>query len=434
MSPSIIESPVVTNGHVASSVEKSHKTVPQLANSDVSATSESFQLFSASLSAQYRALAPALELDAITHVNSGYQAVMNLRVKEALDRFLMQAVAHPHPKANWISQAAAAKSALADHLHVSPDSLAFTRDTTEGLNLFQRSLIFSPGDNVVVLEGEHPHHVYGWLALRDAGLEVRRIPDGEFDFANSETFMPYVDDRTRCIGISSVMFHSGQLNDVRDISMTFRPRGIHVLVDMTQHVGAAPINLAEWNVSAAAFGTHKALGCPTGLGALYINQEVLGDIKNTPPIVGAGAIANLQADLVAREEVQYHPTTQRYAHLNVSLISAVALGASLSLMEGIGMHKLESHYRALGRELINRLAHLGVQVVGSKSARERSPHIYIVELLHPDWQSHFARDHVYVTHYRRGVRVSFGFYNTLRDVEAFTLSVSRGLARGIPKI
>lgn len=431
MSPSAILSTAATDGHAAA---KSDKAVPHLTIGNVPATSESFQLFPASLTAQYRALAPALELDAVTHVNSGYQAVMNLRVKEALDRFLMQAVAHPHPKANWIAQTAAAHTALANHLQVPPSTLAFTRDTTEGLNLFQRSIKFSPGDNVVVLEGEHPHHVYGWLALRDAGLEVRRIPDGKVDFANSETFLPYVDDRTRCVGISSVMFHSGQLNDVADISAVFRPRGIHVLVDMTQHIGAAPINLAEWNVSAAAFGTHKALGCPTGLGALYINEDVLGDLKTTPPMVGAGAIANLQADLVARAEVQYHPTTQRYAHLNLSLISAVALGASLSLMDEIGMHKLENHYRALGRELINRLEHLGVDVVGSRSARERSPHIYIVELLHPDWKSHFEKDHVYVTHYRRGVRVSFGFYNSVQDVEAFARSVSRGLTKGIPKV
>lgn len=359
---------------------------------------------------------------------------MNLKIKETLDIYLDQAVGHPAPKAIWMQQAAEAKTALAAHVRVPDDSLVYTRDTTEGLNLFQRSLDIRPGDNVVVLAGEHPNHVYGWLALRDeTGLEVRLVPDDTVDAADADTFAPYIDDRTLCIGVSSVMFHSGQLNDVGSIADRFRPRGIHVLADLTQHVGLADIDLTALNVSAAAFGAHKGLACPTGLGALYIQPGVLASLKPTPPVVGAGAIANLRSDLVAQGDVQYHSTAQRYAHFNMSLVSAVALGASLQLLEGIGMGRIESHVRALGRELIQKLDSLDISVVGSRQARQRSPHIYIVPLLHPNWKSHFQESQVYVTHYRRGVRVSFGFYNSVRDVASFVESVEKGLAKGIPK-
>ena len=401
---------------------------------DVSATSDTFALFSDTESAAYRSLVPALASDAVTHVNSGYQSLMNLRIKDALDTYLDQAASHPAPKPVWTQQAAEAKAALAAHVHVPDDSLVYTRDTTEGLNLFQRSLHITPGDNVVVLAGEHPNHVYGWLALRDeTGLDVRLVPDDAVVAADADTFAPYVDDRTLCIGLSSVMFHSGQLNDVRSIAARFRPRGIHVLVDLTQHIGLGDIDLTSLNVSAAAFGAHKGLACPTGLGALYIQPGVLASLKPTPPIVGAGAVANLRGDLVAQADVQYHSTAQRYAHFNMGLVSAVALSASLRLLEEIGMGRIESHVRALGRELIKRLDTLDISVVGSRQAHQRSPHIYIVPLLHADWAAHFREKQVYVTHYRRGVRVSFGFYNSVRDVAAFVESVEEGLAKGIPR-
>lgn len=401
---------------------------------DVSATSDTFELFSNKDSASYRALVPALASDAITHVNSGYQSLMNLKIKEALDTYLDQAVNHPAPKAIWAQQATEAKAALAAHVNVPNDSLVYTRDTTEGLNLFQRSLVIKPGDNIVVLAGEHPNHVYGWLALREeTGLEVRFVPDETVLAADADTFAPYVDDRTICIGISSVMFHSGQLNDIDSIAKRFRPSGVHVLVDLTQHIGLAKIDLTSLNVSAAAFGAHKGLACPTGLGALYIQPSVMANLKAAPPVAGAGAIANLRGDLIAQADVQYHSTAQRYAHLNVGLMSAVALGTSLRLVEDIGMSRIESHVRALGRELIKRLDALGISVVGSRQAHQRSPHIYIVPLLHADWKSHFEGSQVYVTHYRRGVRVSFGFYNTVRDVVSFVESVEKGLSKGIPK-
>lgn len=78
------------------------------------------------------------------------------------------------------------------------------------------------------------------MTLRSAGLEVRQIPtipepekSGEVIAANAATFAPYVDERTIAIRLSSVMFHSGQWNDIGDICAAFRPRGIHVVADIT---------------------------------------------------------------------------------------------------------------------------------------------------------------------------------------------------------
>ncbi|CAI7589557.1 unnamed protein product [Penicillium glandicola] len=377
---------------------------------------------------KYRALVPAVTREDVHYLNASFQPVMNLRVHSAIDNFLDQAIGSPDPKSGWQSIAQEAQKSLASYLNVPKDSLTFTRDTTEGLNLFQRSIPFQPGANVVLLEGEHPNHVYGWFGLVEQGLEVRRIDTKDETCANAETFAPFVDENTIAIGLSSVMFHNGQMNNVKDICSRFRPQGVHVLVDITQHVGVAPINLTEWDVSAAAFGCHKGLGCPSGLGAF-----VLSSLKQTPPITGAGAISNIPSTLIADPNVQYHSSTKRYEHLNVSLIGAVSLNASLAfLCKEVGMERIEAHLRSLGRELALVLEPLGVQIVGSKYADERAPHLYVLALLHPDWVKHFRDEGIYVSHYRCGTRVSFGFYNNVADVRALADSIRRGLEKGVP--
>jgi selenocysteine lyase/cysteine desulfurase len=58
---------------------------------------------------------------------------------------------------------------------------------------------------------------------------------------------------------------------------------------------------------------------------------------------------------------------------------------------------------------------------------ERAPHIYVLELLHLDWQAHFLDDRIFVSHYQLGVRVSFGFYNDMSDVRTFVSSLQRGI-------
>ncbi|KAH7109092.1 pyridoxal phosphate-dependent transferase [Dendryphion nanum] len=383
---------------------------------------------------KYRTLVPVASNPNNIYLNASFQPPANAKVKAAVDTFFDQALNHPHPKPIWQTTTTRAKELLAEYLHVAPETLAFTRDTTEGLNLFQRSIHWEKGDNVVVLDTEHPNHVYGWLALAEQGLEVRQIPAGDKGFADASTFAPHVDGRTVAIGLSSIMFHNGQLNDVEDISTQFRPKGIHVLVDMTQHVGVADIDLPTLNVSAAAFGCHKGLGCPTGLGALYINPEILPSLKPTPPIVGAGAISNLPGTLLAIPDVRYHPTIQRYEHLNVSLVGTTALKASLELLaHDIGIKRVENHLRALGRELMLRCKSIGVEVIGSPVSVRRAPHLYVLRLLHPGWKKHFEGDGVYVSHYRDGLRVSLGFYNNVRDIDAFIGSIERGHRDGVPK-
>lgn len=358
---------------------------------------------------------------------------MNARVKGALERFLDQGSNHINPKSLWKQTAVESREKLAHFLNVPPDSITFTRDTTEGLNLFQRSLKFERGDNVVILEGEHPSQAYGWLALENQGLEVRLVPMDNTCLANADTFAPYVDDNTIAIGISSVMFHSGQMNDIQDIAAHFRPRGIHVLVDITQHIGVARIDLTAWNISAAAFSLHKALACPTGLGGLYVDPLVLPMLKEAPPVVGAGSIANLHSDLVARRPLVYHSTAQKFEHWSVSFIGLAALQAALSFVaDEMGIDRLERHLNALGRNLSLKIEGLGLRLVGCQKPGEHAPHVYVLPLLHPDWKDHFAKAGVIVSHYRAGVRVSFGFFNNTEDIDHLVSVVADGLAAGIP--
>lgn len=382
---------------------------------------------------RYRKLVPALTPD-IVYCNASYQPPMNLVVKQALDNYLDEATHHPHPKPKWQALTEKTRALTGQYINAAPDSIAFTNDTTEALNMFQRSIHFTKGDNVVMLDTEHPNQAYGWLALRDLGLEVRQVPTHGAVYADASTFAPFVNERTKAIGLSSIMFHSGQKNNVRDICARFRPKSIHILVDMTQEVGTGPVDVQRDGVSAAAFSFHKALGCPTGLAVLYIDPDVLDELKPTPPIVGAGAVANLRSDLIASDgETKYHHSTLRYQHLNLSLVSIHAAHAALNLlMYDMTPAGLEAHLRSLGRKLRAECEKLGIAVVGEIDESKRAPHLYILALLDPAWQAHFETHSVYVSCYRLGVRISFGFYNSTGDVDALVDILKKGLDAGIP--
>lgn len=405
-------------------------TIPPRATPSASALAAKF--------APYRSLVPLLSQPDIVYLNSSYMPPSNLIIHSAVAKFSHESLHHPHPKPAWQAAAEDARGLVAQCLNAGdPSSIAFTRDTTEALGSFIRSVPFQPGDNVVVLDTEHPNHAYGWMALRPAGLEVRQVPTlaaSEVTAADAETFAPFVDERTRAIGLSSIMFHSGQRNDVAGICAAFRPRGIHVLADITQQVGFAAVDVKALGVSAAAFSLHKGLHCPLGLACLYVDPDVTATLDPIPPIVGYGAVGNARADLlVPNDPIAFHPSARRFEHLNLSLIGTSAARAFLRFyLDSLGPSDLEEYLYSLGDELREECGRLGVIVVGPTERRQHAPHLYILGLLDSAWPDHLKAHKIYVTTYRLGVRVSLGFYNNSLDIKRLAETLRLGLAAGLP--
>ncbi|KAK1515875.1 uncharacterized protein CCOS01_13073 [Colletotrichum costaricense] len=371
----------------------------------------------------FRHLVPLVSSGKTTHLNAAFMPPSNLIVNEALSRFCSEALHQPSPKSRWKEDVEAVRELLGRYINTDPSAIAFVRDTTEGLGNFIRGLKFQPGDNVVILDCEHPNQAFAWLTLRSTGLEVRLVPtDPENPVAaDAKTFAPYVDERTRAIGLSSIMFHTGQRNDVADVCEAFRHRGIHVLADLTQQVGFAAVDVEELGVSAAAFSLHKGLNSPTGFAALYVDTQVIHEMDPVPPIVGYGGVSSVgdSEDFAVPEgPVVFHPTAKRYEHANMSFISAVAARAFLQFyLEVMGPRNLEQRLYSLGDALRQSCAELGVGVVGPSERKHHAPHLHVLRLQDPRWPERLEAAGIVATKFRIGIRVSFGFYSNLEDVE-----------------
>ncbi|XVN15992.1 aminotransferase class V-fold PLP-dependent enzyme [Pseudomonas corrugata] len=150
----------------------------------------------------------------------------------------------------------------------------------------------------MLLEGEHPNNAYAWLSKREEGLEVRLVPSDK-KWADAETFAPFVDDRTRAIAISHVMFHNGQRNDMASITAFAKSKGIEVIADSMQSIGVFPIDVKELGATAIASGSHKGLLTPQGLGFLYTASKAI-----SPTYVANAGVANARADLIPVSETQ----------------------------------------------------------------------------------------------------------------------------------
>jgi selenocysteine lyase/cysteine desulfurase len=362
----------------------------------------------------------------MVYLDSGFQAPLSRPVKAAIETFLSEACESGGPKSVWLDRVEQTRGKVARLLGVSAQDIAFTKNTSESMNIAANALPLRAGDNVLMVHGDHPNNAYAFLNLRKKGVEIRFIPMTEV--VNAESFRPHLDAKTRAISISHVTFHAGHRFDIESIGRLCAERGIYFVVDVMQAIGVVPIDAAAVGACFVGSGTHKGLLVPQGLGLLYWNRA-LPELE--PAYLAAISLAEPPADFIARpDNMALALTAGRFELGNFNLPAIHALGAALDLIEQIGVDNIQRHCFDLGDHLIARLDELGIGLVGPRDRRHRAPHIYVVALPADEWLDHFNRNGVRVSPERDGIRVSFGMFNTVADVDRLVDVIRR---RGVKR-
>ncbi|PWC22757.1 aminotransferase [Brenneria roseae subsp. roseae] len=357
------------------------------------------------------------------YLDSAHQSPLSLDVKDSVETFLDESLYSGGPKAVWLERLENVRSQVARFFDAKASEIAFTKNTSEGINMVANAYPFRAGDNVLMVEGDHPNNTYAFLNIEKKGVEVRFIPMTEK--VNADSFRHVTDERTRIISLSHITFHAGHKFDVESIAEFCQEKGILLLVDAMQSVGITPISLKKMGISVMACGSHKGLLVPQGLGILYINENVKGLV---PTFMAAASLENPPADFLAsRDNMALKPTASRFEVGNYNLPTITALGRAIDLIEGIGVENIETHLYALGDRLLDHMDRLGIALVGPREKHLRAPHIYVFRLDADKWFPYFTENKVRVSPERDGIRVSFAMFNDENDVDSFSAIVEKNL-------
>jgi cysteine desulfurase / selenocysteine lyase len=363
------------------------------------------------------------------YLDSAHQTPLSRSVRDALQSFLSEGYEMAGPKPVWVRRVEDTRAHVARFFNAAPSEIAFTKNTSEGLNIAANAVPLKAGDNVVLIEGDHPNNAYAWLNLKRKGVEVRFAPLKDHEIATARTFESLIDERTKVITLSHVTFHAGQVHDLPGIGKLCKERGIYLVVDAMQSVGVIPLDVKALDISVLAAGTHKGLLVPQGLGVLYV---AAGLDELQPPYLAMSSMLNPPSDYIARPgDMAVRTDALRFETGNVNLPDLHALHAAISLIQSVGVGEIQKHVASLGDLLLDELDELGVKVIGPRERGHRN-HIYVLDLPVQKWADYFARNDVRVSPERGGIRVSFAMFNTVEDVKRLVHVIRRGLREGTP--
>ena len=349
----------------------------------------------------------------MVYLDSGFQTPLCRPVRDTYERFLHEGLETAGPKQVWLNRLEEIRAKVAAFLGARPQEIAFTKNTSESMNIAANALPLRDGDKVLMVHGDHPNNAYAFLNLRKKGVVVEFIPMTEV--INAESFRPHVDDASRAISMSYVTFHAGHRFDIASVGRLCAEKGLYFVVDAMQGIGVVPIDAKATGAAFLGSGTHKGLLVPQGLGLLYWNAELT---ELEPSYLATISLAEPPSNFIARpDNMTLAPTAGRFELGNFNLPAIQALGASIDFINGIGIENIQNHCFDLGDYLIGRLDRLGVGLVGPRDRLHRAPHIYVIALPAEDWLEYFAQSGIRVSPERDGIRVSFGMFNTTEDID-----------------
>jgi len=279
--------------------------------------------------------------DRFIMMNNGTLGPMPKPVFNALTRYFRVQVTNPFDSYNYLPTfREAVREKLAAFVNASPDEVAITSNTTEGMNFVINGLDLKAGDEVLISNFEHPGHLGPWkLKEKRAGIKITQVdlpitPKSVDEIVG--LFAAAITPKTRMISVGHTVFITGLISPLKELSRLARDKGLLIMGDSAHGIGMLDLDMKALGVDFFASSPYKWLGAPTGVGLLYVRKEALD--KVWPTIVSTGWESNAKAS-------KLDPSGQRSDAL------LFALDEALNFNNRIGKSRIERRIKALSTRL-----------------------------------------------------------------------------------
>lgn len=312
------------------------------------------------------------------------------------------------------------RKAVAGLLHAHPDTIAFTRNATDGHNIVLQGMPWQPGDELLISDQEHPALSHPAAYLQNCGKVAVRVFTVNTDpNVTQQNVASALSPKTRLIAFSRVSCESGIRLPTKEICRLAQRHGAWTLVDGAQSFGAISEDVKALDCDFYVSNGHKWLCGPKGTGILYIRPGRLDALRVSG--VGAGTFADFTWQ---DEEFSYdlQPSARRFEFGTRNQAALVGLHAATTWLERIGFAEVFAHIRDLARQANAMLAQLpGVEVITPRSPNNAAG---IITFNLPDKEpaqvSQALWDQGIITRHTTtppGIRASAAYFNTVADFE-----------------
>jgi selenocysteine lyase/cysteine desulfurase len=226
------------------------------------------------------------ELDpAVTYLNCASMSPLLKSARQAgMDALDARATPWAMTKKEWFDDSEVLRELVARVFQTSQENIAFAPAASYGMATVCKNIRPKKGQSIVILDKQFPSNVYAWEHLSQKhDLSLVRVKQ-EKDKSLTDSVISAIQSNTALIAIPNCHWMDGTYIDLEKVSVKVKSVGALLVLDLSQSLGALPINIEKVDPDFAVAAGYKWMLGPYGLGYMYIAprwQQEWEPLENT---------------------------------------------------------------------------------------------------------------------------------------------------------
>lgn len=322
-----------------------------------------------------------------------------------------------------------ARKSVAQLLHVNSDTIIFTKNTTDSINIVALSWgeqNIQEGDEIVVTAREHHANFVPWQQLAQRKRAQFIVIPVDLQGELVENALDYITPKTKLFAMGQVSNVTGVVSKyLNDLCKKAQELGVTILIDGAQAASYIENPLKNLDPDFYVFSAHKMCG-PFNIGVLYVKKSRQSQMQ--PALFGGGAVFQ-----VTEKQTTFLPFPHCFEPGTLPAPEIAGFKAAIQYVQTIGISKIASHSNKLVRLFLDSIDRSKITIVGDYHRIYNESHLvsFVLKGFHAHDVAAYLASHAIAV--RAGdhcaqplhksleidssVRVSFYIYNTEDDVK-----------------
>jgi isopenicillin-N epimerase len=311
---------------------------------------------------------------------------------------------------------------------IDPEEIAFTRNSSESLQIMQLGIDLQSGDEVLTTTQDYGRMINTFKQReRREGIVLKQIqiPVPAEDPAEVvRLFADAITPKTKAMLACHMINLTGQILPVTELTALARSHGIPLIIDGAHALAHFDFSLGDLDVDNYSTSLHKWLFAPHGTGLLYVRREKISEVW---PLMAAPE--RMDSDIRKFEEIGTHPAA-----------NYLAIAEALTFHQGIGPARKDArlvYLRNYWAEKLLENDNVGLHTSLQPGQACGIANVEIAGVAPNDLRDYLWDAHriivVSINHAEfQGIRVSPSVYTTLPELDRFVDVMNHIAKRGLP--
>ncbi|OUR79505.1 aminotransferase [Alphaproteobacteria bacterium 46_93_T64] len=361
----------------------------------------------------------------IAYFNCGYMGPLSKSVSEAgVKGVLQKASPWKMTPQDFFTNSDTLRKLFADLVNASPTDIALIPSASYGLAIAAKNIPLKEGQTILVLEEQFPSNIYCWQErCKETGAKIVTVA-APVDRDWTSAVLEKIDSSVAVAALPHNHWADGGLLDLVKIAAELRKRDAKLVLDVTQSLGAMPLDVKAIQPDFLIVAAYKWLLGPYSVGMMYVSPEnqqgspIEHNWLNRAGSENFSGLVNYQDD--------YQNGAVRYdmgQRANFALLPMAI--ASLAQILDWGVENIYANISQTNATIAEAAASFGLQ---SAPTKYRAGHFLGLEKqggFSSSLLGNLASENIFVSHRGNSLRITPHVFNTEHDIDRLIDALSR---------